>query len=76
LVRFPLLFFAAAIWVAVLEVGIFPAVCRMRHGAETLDGAQHDVAAALLSLPTVESEMYSSTGGGGTACTSATSRTL
>jgi hypothetical protein len=31
---------------------------------------------ASLSLPTVELETYSSTGGGGTACTSSTSRTL
>jgi hypothetical protein len=31
---------------------------------------------ASLSLPTVESETYSSMGGAGAACTSATSRTL
>jgi hypothetical protein len=30
----------------------------------------------LLSLPTVESETYSSTGGGGASCTSTTSQTL
>jgi hypothetical protein len=34
------------------------------------------VGGASLSLPTIESEMYSSTGGGGAACTSATLRTL
>jgi hypothetical protein len=34
------------------------------------------VAGASLSLPTIESETYSSTGGGGAACTSATSRIL
>jgi hypothetical protein len=76
LIRFPLLFFAFAIWVAALEAGIFPVVCRVRRGAATLDGALRDMAGASLSLPTVESEMYSPTGGGGTACTSATSWTL
>jgi hypothetical protein len=76
LVRFPLLFFASAIWVAAWEAGIFPVVCRVRRGAATLDGALRDVAGASLSLPTVESETYSSTGGGGAACTSATSQTL
>jgi hypothetical protein len=30
LVRFPLLFFTSAIWVAAWEAGIFPAVCRVR----------------------------------------------
>jgi hypothetical protein len=34
------------------------------------------VAGVSSSLPTVESETYSSTGGGGAACTSAMSRTL
>jgi hypothetical protein len=34
------------------------------------------VAGASLSLPTIESEMYSLTGGNDAACTSATSRTL
>jgi hypothetical protein len=29
LVRFPLLFFTSAIWVAAWEAGIFPAVCRV-----------------------------------------------
>jgi hypothetical protein len=76
LVRFPLLFFASAIWVAAWEAGILPVVCRVRRGAATLDGALRDVAGASLSLPTVESETYSSTGGGGAACTSATSQTL
>jgi hypothetical protein len=76
LVRFPLLFFASAIWVAAWEVGIFSDVCRVRRSAATLDGALRDVAGASLSLPTIESETYSSTGGGGAACTSATSRIL
>jgi hypothetical protein len=34
------------------------------------------VVGASLSLPTIESETYSSTGGGGAACTSATLRTF
>jgi hypothetical protein len=76
LVYFPLLFFASASWVAAWEVGIFPVVCRVRRAAATLNGALRDVAGASLSLPTVESEMYSSTGGGGASCTSATSWTL
>jgi hypothetical protein len=76
LVCFPLLFFASAIWVAAWEAGIFPAVCRVRRGAATLDGVLRDMAGASLSLPTIVSEMYSSTGGGGAARTSATSRTL
>jgi hypothetical protein len=57
-------------------VGIFPAVCRMRRGVVTLDGPLRDTAGASQSLPTVESETYSSIGGGGAACTSATLRTL
>jgi hypothetical protein len=73
LVRFPLLFFASPIWVAAWEVGIFHVVRRVRRGTTTLDGDLHDVAGASLSLPTVESETYSSTGGGGAAFTSATS---
>jgi hypothetical protein len=76
LVRFPLLFFAYATWVTAWEAGIFPAVCCMRRGEATLDGPLRDVAGASLSLPTVESEMYSSTGGGCAACMSATLRTL
>jgi hypothetical protein len=48
----------------------------MRRGAATLDGPLRDAAGASLSLPTVQSETYSSTGGGGVACTSATSQTL
>jgi hypothetical protein len=75
LVRFPLLFTFAS-WVMAWEAGIFPTVYRVRRASATLDGALCDVAGALLSLPTVESEMYSSMGGGGAACTSATSRTL
>jgi hypothetical protein len=56
LVRFPLLFFAFAMWVAVWEAGILPAVCRVRRGAATFDGALRDVAGASSSLHTVESE--------------------
>jgi peroxiredoxin family protein len=37
LVCFPL-FFASAAWAAAWEVGIFPVVCSVRHGAATLDG--------------------------------------
>jgi hypothetical protein len=76
LVRFPLLFFTSAIWVAAWEAGIFPAVCRVRGGAVTLDGAPRDAGEASLSLPTVESETYSSMGGAGATCTSAASQTL
>jgi hypothetical protein len=76
LVRFPLLFFASATWAAAWEAGIFTAVCRVCRGAATLDGPLCDVVGASLSLPTIESETYSSTGGGGAACTSATLRTL
>jgi hypothetical protein len=72
----PLLFFASAIWVAACEAEIFPAVCNVHRGAATLDGALRDVAGASLSLPTIESETYSSTGGGGTTYTSTTSQTL
>jgi hypothetical protein len=73
---FPLLFFAFAIWATAWKATIFPAGCRMRRGAATLDGSLHDVVGPSLSLPTIESEMYSSTGGGGTAWTSATSCNL
>jgi hypothetical protein len=76
LVRFPLLFFTSATWAAAWEVGIFPVVCHVRRSAATLDGPLRDVAGASLSLLTVESETYSSTGGGGATCTSATLRTL
>jgi hypothetical protein len=76
LVRFPLLFLDSTIWVVAWEAGIFPAVCRVRRTTATLDGALRDVAGASLSLPTIESEMYSSMEGAGTACTSAASRTL
>jgi hypothetical protein len=76
LVHFPLLFFTSTIWVVAWEAGILPAVCRVRRAATTLDGALRDVAGASSSLPTFESETHSSTGGGGTACRSATSRTL
>jgi hypothetical protein len=61
---------------AAQEADIFPAICRVRHGMVTLDGALRDVAGALSPLPTVESETYSSTGGAGAACTSAALRTL
>jgi hypothetical protein len=37
LVRFPLLFFTSAIWVAAWEVGILPTVCRVRHGNSDQD---------------------------------------
>jgi hypothetical protein len=57
LVCVPLLFFASTTWAAVWEVGIFPAVGRMRRSAPTLDGPLSDLAGASLSLPTVESEM-------------------
>jgi hypothetical protein len=75
-VRFPLLFIATATWVTTSEAAIFPAVSRVRHDAATLDGTLRDTTGASLSLPAVELETYSSTGGGGTACMSATSRTL
>jgi hypothetical protein len=61
---------------AAREAGIFPAICRVLHGVATLDGALRDMVGASSSLPTVKSEMYSSTGGVGAACTSAASRTL
>jgi hypothetical protein len=38
LVRFPLLFFTSATWVAAWEAGIFLVVCRVHRGAVTLDG--------------------------------------
>jgi hypothetical protein len=41
-----------------------------------LEGPLRDVAGTPLSLPTVESDTYSSTGGGGAACTFATLQTL
>jgi ABC-type uncharacterized transport system permease subunit len=63
-------FFSSTVWVAEMEAAAreadtLPAVCRIRRGAATLDGALHDVAGALLSLPTIESETYSSKGGAG-----------
>jgi hypothetical protein len=74
-------FFAHAVWVAAMvvaarEADIFPDVCRVRRGVATLDDALHDAAGASSSLPTVESETYSSTGGAGDAYTSAASWTL
>jgi hypothetical protein len=81
LVRFCFLFVASTVWVVAIvavarEVDIFPVACRVHHGTETLDGALRDAAGASSSLPTVESERYSSMGGGGASCTSAASRTL
>jgi hypothetical protein len=76
LVRFLFFFFASAAWVAAQEEEFFPVVCPVRHGAATLDGALCDVAGALSSLPTVESETYSSMEGVGAACMSTASRTL
>jgi hypothetical protein len=81
LVRFRFFFFASTIWVVAIvaaarEADIFPVACRMCRGAATLDGALRDMAGASSLLPTVEWEVYSSTGGGGAAYTSATSRTL
>jgi hypothetical protein len=58
------------------EVDIFNVACRVRRGATTLYGALCAVAGASSSLPTVESEMYLSTGGCGAACMSATFWTL
>jgi hypothetical protein len=69
-------FFASAIWAAAWEAGIFLAVCYVCRGVATPDGVLCDVAGASLSLPIIKSETYSSTGGGGAACTSAMSRTL
>jgi hypothetical protein len=60
LVRFLFFFFfASAVWVVVMEAAVreadtFPAVCRVRRGAATLDGALNDMAGALSSPPTVE----------------------
>jgi hypothetical protein len=51
LVRFPLLFFASATWVAAWEAGIFPAACRVRRGAATLDGALRDATGASVVTP-------------------------
>jgi hypothetical protein len=81
LVRFCFFFLASADWVAVIvvaarEADIFPVACRVRRGAATLDDALLEVAGASSSLPTVESERYSLTGGGGAACTFVASRTL
>jgi hypothetical protein len=67
LVRFLFFFYTSAAWVAAREVEIFPAVCLVHRGATTLNSALHDVAGASLSLPTVESETYSSMGGVGAA---------
>jgi hypothetical protein len=81
LVCFLFFFFASVVWVAAMvvaarEADIFPDVCRVRRGTATLDGALCDMAGASSSLPIVELEMYSSTGGVGAASTYATSRTL
>jgi hypothetical protein len=76
-----LLFFASAVWIATMvvvarEVDIFPAICRVCRGVATMDGTLRNMAGASSSLPIVELEIYSSTGGVGATCTSATSRTL
>jgi hypothetical protein len=81
LVRFLFFFFTSAVRVAATEVAaqeadIFPTVYRVRRGATTLDGALRDMVGASSSLPTIELETYSSTGGVGGACTSAASWTL
>jgi hypothetical protein len=76
LVCFLFFFFTFAPCVAAREAEIFPAVCRVRRGAATLEVALHAVVGASSSLPTVESETYSLMGGAGTACTSAASRAL
>jgi hypothetical protein len=80
LVLFHFFFLASAVWVttivvATLEAGILPVTCHVRRGVATLGGTL-PVAGALSSLPTVESEMYSSMGVCGAACTSAASQTL
>jgi hypothetical protein len=49
LVRFPLLFFASATWAVAWEAGIFPVVCRVRHGAATLDGPLRDATGTSLT---------------------------
>jgi hypothetical protein len=67
---------ASAIWVAASEAGILPTICCMRRRATTLDGALLDVVGASSSLPIVEFDTYSSTGGGSAAYTSTTSQTL
>jgi hypothetical protein len=58
------------------EADTFSVVCRVRRGATTLDDALRYVEGTSSSLPTVESETYSSTGGVGAACTSSSSQTL
>jgi hypothetical protein len=75
-------FLASAVWVetivaAAREADIFPAVCRVRRAADVATlGCTLLVAGASSSLPTEESEMYSSMGGCGAACKSAAARTL
>jgi hypothetical protein len=81
LVCFLFFFLASAVLVAAIvaaarEADIFPDDCHVHHGVVTLEGALRDVVGAPSSLRTVESEMYSSTGGPGAACASAVSRTL
>jgi hypothetical protein len=60
---------------AAREANIFPVAYRVRRDTATLDGTLRTTG-ALSSLPTVESETYSSMGGGGAACTFAASRSL
>jgi hypothetical protein len=81
LVRFRFFFFASAVWVAAImaaawEAAIFPVACRVSRSAATFHGVLRDAAGASSSLPTIESETYSSTGGAGATCTSAASQTL
>jgi hypothetical protein len=73
---------AFAVWVAVivaaaLEVDILPVICYVRRGADiaTLGGALL-VTRAPSSLPTDESEIYSSMHYCGVACVSTVVRTL
>jgi hypothetical protein len=58
------------------EADIIPIAYRVRHDTATMDGVLRNVTGASSSLPTIKLERYSSTGGGGSACTSAASRTL
>jgi uncharacterized membrane protein YgcG len=81
LVRFRFFFLASAVWVAAIvaavrKADIFPVTYRVHRAAATLDGALRDMVGGSSSLATIESERYSSTGGGGSSCTSVASQTL
>jgi hypothetical protein len=81
LVRFRFFFLASAVWVATIVVAareedIFLVARCVRRGVAALDSALRDAVGASSLLPIVESERYSSMGGGRAACTSAASRTL